>query len=98
MDDFSVFENPSLMLTEGDPRFIDTIFNVTGLIDGFFNNSNNALVTYIGGVILFIVLVGPATIYDQKYIFHFLIAELALFFLDVYYNQTNFSKNLILTH
>ena len=46
--------------------------------------------------ILFIVLVGPATIYDQKYIFHFLIAELALFFLDVYYNQTNFSKNLIL--
>jgi len=81
MDDFSVFENPSLMLTEGDPRFIDTIFNVTGLINGFFNNSNNALVTYIGGVILFIVLV-----------------ELALFFLDVYYNQTNFSKNLILTH
>ena len=59
MEDFSLFENPSLMLTEGEPRLIDTIFNVTGLIDGLFNNSNNALVTYVGGVILFIVLVGP---------------------------------------
>ena len=51
--DSSTFE-----LTQSEPRVIDTIFNVTGLVSNLFNNSNNALVTYVGGLVLFIVLVG----------------------------------------
>ena len=56
-----LFDNPSLMtvpLAEGEPRIIDTIFNVTGLVSNLFNTSNNALFTYVGGLVLFIVLVG----------------------------------------
>ena len=53
------FDNPSLMtVSEGEPRIIDTIFNVTGLVTNLFNTSNNALFTYVGGLVLFIVLVG----------------------------------------
>lgn len=76
-----IFDNPSVMTEgEGEPRIIDTIFNVTGLVNNLFNTSNNALFTYVGGLVLFIVLV-----------------ELALYALDVYYNQTfnsgyNFSQ------
>merc|ERR1712117_369579 len=64
-----------MTVSEGEPRIIDTIFNVTGLVSNLFNNSNNALVTYVGGLVLFIVLV-----------------EIALYALDVYYNQT-YNKN-----
>ena len=54
-----LFDNPSLMtVSEGEPRIIDTIFNVTGLVNNLFNTSNNALFTYVGGLVLFIVLVG----------------------------------------
>ena len=54
-----IFANPSLMTaSEGEPRIIDTIFNVTGLVSNLFNTSNNALFTYVGGLVLFIVLVG----------------------------------------
>ena len=53
------FDNPTLMtVSEGEPRIIDTIFNVTGLVTNLFNTSNNALFTYVGGLVLFIVLVG----------------------------------------
>ena len=56
-----LFDNPSLMtvpVAEGEPRIIDTIFNVTGLVNNLFNTSNNALFTYVGGLVLFIVLLG----------------------------------------
>ena len=56
-----LFDNPSLMtvpVDEGEPRIIDTIFNVTGLVSNLFNTSNNALFTYVGGLVLFIVLLG----------------------------------------
>ena len=54
-----IFDNPSVMTEgEGEPRIIDTIFNVTGLVSNLFNTSNNALLTYVGGLVLFIVLVG----------------------------------------
>ena len=53
------FDEPSLIrVYEGEPRIIDTIFNVTGLVTNLFNTSNNALFTYVGGLVLFIVLVG----------------------------------------
>ena len=56
----NMFENPfpEAMLSEGEPRIIDTIFNVTGLVSNLFNNSNNALLVYVGGLVLFIVLLG----------------------------------------
>ena len=47
-----------MLETEGEPRIIDTIFNVTGLVSNLFNNSNNALLIYVGGVVLFIVALG----------------------------------------
>ena len=46
------------LVNEGEPRIIDTIFNVTGLVSNLFNNSNNALLFYVGGVVLFIVALG----------------------------------------
>ena len=60
-DQMDLFDNPSLMtvpVAEGEPRIIDTIFNVTGLVSNLFNTSNNALFTYVGGLVLFIVLLG----------------------------------------
>ena len=60
-DQMDLFDNPSLMtvpVAEGEPRIIDTIFNVTGLVNNLFNTSNNALFTYVGGLVLFIVLLG----------------------------------------
>lgn len=57
------FDEPSLIrVYEGEPRIIDTIFNVTGLVTNLFNTSNNALFTYVGGLVLFIVLVGKTFI------------------------------------
>ena len=54
-----LFQSPQLMVNEdGEPRIIDTIFNVTGIVNNLFNTSNNALVTYVGGLVLFIVLLG----------------------------------------
>ncbi len=63
-----IFANPSLMTpAEGDPRIIDTIFNVTGLVNNLFNTSNNALFTYVGGLVLFIVLVGEKFETNQSF-------------------------------
>ena len=93
-----LFDNPSLMtVSEGEPRIIDTIFNVTGLVNNLFNTSNNALFTYVGGLVLFIVLVGKKLELSNQNSFTFFISELALYFLDVYYNQTfnsSYSKSL----
>jgi len=63
-----LFSDPVLMYNEGDPRIIDTIFNVSSLTSGIFNNS---LLQYAGIIILGIILF-----------------EVALYALDVYYNQT----------
>ena len=86
-----LFQSPQLMVNEdGEPRIIDTIFNVTGIVNNLFNTSNNALVTYVGGLVLFIVLLGrKLKHYIELNIFFMLqFLELALYFLDVYYNQT----------
>ena len=60
-----MMEDQILLMSEGQPRIIDTIFNVTGLVSGLFNNSNNALVTYVGGIVLFIVLLGKKIVENR---------------------------------
>ena len=69
-----LFQSPQLMVNEdGEPRIIDTIFNVTGIVNNLFNTSNNALVTYVGGLVLFIVLLGRKLkhyIHLTQYILH----------------------------
>ena len=68
-----IFVNPSVMTAdEGEPRIIDTIFNVTGLVNNLFNTSNNALFTYVGGLVLFIVLVGETIQSVYKVLIHVL--------------------------
>ena len=68
-----IFVNPSVMTEgEGEPRIIDTIFNVTGLVNNLFNTSNNALFTYVGGLVLFIVLVGETIQSVYKVLIHVL--------------------------
>ena len=86
-----LFQSPQLMVNEdGEPRIIDTIFNVTGIVNNLFNTSNNALVTYVGGLVLFIVLLGNKLkhYFELNIFFMLQFLELALYFLDVYYNQT----------
>ena len=53
-----IFDDPVLLVPDSEPRILDSVFNVTGLVNNFLNTSNNALVTYVGGVVLFIVLLG----------------------------------------
>ena len=51
-----MFSDPVLMYSEGEPRIIDTIFNVSSLTtSGIFNNS---LFQYAGIIILGIILFG----------------------------------------
>ena len=52
------FQDPVLLADYNEPRILDTVFNVTGLVSNLFNGTNNALFTYVGGLVLFIVLVG----------------------------------------
>ena len=52
-----LFEDP-ILLTDSQPRIFDSVFNVTGLVSNLFNGSDNALVTYVGALVLFVVLVG----------------------------------------
>ena len=54
----NIFDDPVLLVPDSEPRILDSVFNVTGLVNNFLNTSNNALVTYVGGVVLFIVLLG----------------------------------------
>merc|ERR1712186_132949 len=64
-------DDPVILLSplhDGDPRLLDTVFNVSSLTSGIFNNS---LFQYAGLVIVGIILF-----------------EIALYALDVYYNQT----------
>ena len=57
MDDPLVMLSPLelQMSQDGDPRLLDTIFNVSSLTSGIFNNS---LFQYAGAVIVGIILFG----------------------------------------
>ena len=52
------FTDPVILVNDNEPRILDSVFNVTGLVSNLFNGTNNALFTYVGGLVLFIVLVG----------------------------------------
>ena len=61
--DTIIMDDPLVMLSplelqmsqDGDPRLLDTIFNVSSLTSGIFNNS---LFQYAGAVIVGIILFG----------------------------------------
>ena len=53
-----LFSDPVILVNDNEPRILDSVFNVTGLVGNLFNGTNNALFTYVGGVVLFIVLLG----------------------------------------
>ena len=56
MEDIGEFSDPVLMsFSEGSPRLVDTVFNVSSLTSGIFNNT---LFQYAGVVILGIILFG----------------------------------------
>lgn len=113
--------------SDGDPRLIDTIFNVSSLTSGIFNNS---LFQYAGLVIVGIILLGILHFVIKRFfreIFRanvniltfpchhktcliclnniyvttvcfpttviLLISEIALYALDVYYNQTYLNQS-----
>ena len=59
MDHYDSFEPVLLADHQGDPRIIDTIFNVSSLTSGIFNNS---LFQYAGLVIVGIILLGKSYI------------------------------------
>jgi len=73
MNDYDpeLFSEPVLMYSEGDPRLIDTIFNVSSLTtNGIFNNT---LFQYAGIVILGVILLEVAlyaldVYYNQTYL------------------------------
>ena len=48
------------MSPDGDPRLIDTIFNVSSLTSGIFNNS---LFQYAGAIIVGIILFGELLLF-----------------------------------
>jgi len=52
----------------------------TGLVSGLFNNSNNALVTYVGGLVLFIVLL------------EIVLFALDVYYNNTYTSYSNFSQ------
>ena len=52
------FTDPVILVNDNEPRILDSVFNVTGLVGNLFNGTNNALFTDVGGLVLFIVLVG----------------------------------------
>ena len=55
------FTDPVILVNDNEPRILDSVFNVTGLVNNLFNGTNNALFTYVGGLVLFIVLVGKTS-------------------------------------
>ena len=60
MDDPLVLLTPLELQSGSDPRLIDTIFNVSSLTSGIFNNS---LFQYAGAIIVGIILFGRYIIY-----------------------------------
>ena len=54
--------DPVLLYSVGEPRIIDTIFNVSSLTSGIFNNS---LLQYAGVVIVGIILFGKQLISER---------------------------------
>ena len=59
VDHYDSFDPVLLADHQGDPRIIDTIFNVSSLTSGIFNNS---LFQYAGLVIVGIILLGKSYI------------------------------------
>ena len=62
MDDPLVLLTPMelQMSPDGDPRLLDTIFNVSSLTSGIFNNS---LFQYAGAIIVGIILFGELLVF-----------------------------------
>ena len=66
--DIIIMDDPLVMLSplelqmsqDGDPRLLDTIFNVSSLTSGIFNNS---LFQYAGAVIVGIILFGELSFF-----------------------------------
>ena len=66
--DTIIMDDPLVMLSplelqmsqDGDPRLLDTIFNVSSLTSGIFNNS---LFQYAGAVIVGIILFGELSFF-----------------------------------
>ena len=58
MDQFDSFQPVLMSGHQGEPRIIDTIFNVSSLTSGIFNNS---LFQYAGLVIVGIILLGKSS-------------------------------------
>ena len=61
MDDPLVLLTPLELQSGSDPRLIDTIFNVSSLTSGIFNNS---LFQYAGAIIVGIILFGRYISYN----------------------------------
>ena len=63
-----IMDDPLVLLTpmelqmspDGDPRLLDTIFNVSSLTSGIFNNS---LFQYAGAIIVGIILFGDLLVF-----------------------------------
>ena len=63
-----IMDDPLVLLTpmelqmspDGDPRLLDTIFNVSSLTSGIFNNS---LFQYAGAIIVGIILFGELLVF-----------------------------------
>ena len=80
LDQIISMDDPSLMypvFSESDPRLIDTIFNVSSLTSGIFNNS---IFQYAGLVIVGIILFGKI-FYSILLTLMNLFQDLVLFFL-----------------
>ena len=80
LDQIISMDDPSLLypvFSESDPRLIDTIFNVSSLTSGIFNNS---IFQYAGLVIVGIILFGKI-FYSILLTLMNLFQDLVLFFL-----------------
>ena len=60
-------DDPVILLSplhDGDPRLLDTVFNVSSLTSGIFNNS---LFQYAGLVIVGIILFGEIQSFERRF-------------------------------
>merc|ERR1712020_487849 len=77
VDQYDSFEPVLLADHQGDPRIIDTIFNVSSLTSGIFNNS---LFQYAGAIIVGIIL------------FEIALYALDVYYNQTYLNQQTFNQ------
>ena len=76
VDQYDSFEPVLLADHQGDPRIIDTIFNVSSLTSGIFNNS---LFQYAGLVIVGIILLGKTSSQVSLFLFSYFKQEIRNF-------------------